>query len=174
MKHSVKWRKHNIDRWFNADKMSYRPLNLDSCSRGFSIMEYLIVLVVIVAAFVVSGQYIQNGLQGQFRKAGESFAYLRQHDPEKTRDCIWDDRLKLWYSEKCFDYYMQNSPPSAADDQTSTWCLDNFTMAICAGGTGSGGYLARCPTTCEKFNIKTQNCWGPCGLLADPSIYLNP
>lgn len=74
--------------------------------RGVSHMEYLVLLAAVLGAFYIGGRAIQGGIQGQYRRSGDTWAYLRQHDPQRTRDCIWDAKIQTWYSEKCYYYYL--------------------------------------------------------------------
>ena len=43
-----------------------------------SMLEYIAVLCVVIAVFVGMSRYVKQGMQGQIRKAGETFGYGRQ------------------------------------------------------------------------------------------------
>jgi Flp pilus assembly pilin Flp len=139
----------------------------ETSGRGFSIVEYTVLLLVIASAFAISWQYVQNGIQGQFRRAGSGFAFSRQHEPQRTRDCIWDDRLVLWYSEKCFTYYGERRHPLSDDVLKTMYCREHLTPTACVP-TGDESYRSVCPSTCRWADIKTFNCSAPCAALANP------
>ncbi len=72
-----------------------------SKKKGVSVIEYVIVLTVIVAVVVAMFPYIRKTFIGQYRRAGESFGFLRQYDPKDTRECV-NDGDGIWYSKRCF------------------------------------------------------------------------
>lgn len=121
-------------------------------------MEYIVLLLLIMSGFIIMGPYIQNGIQGYFRRSGESLAHLRQHDPLKTRDCIWDERDKNWYSEKCFVHELEEQGCRAQDaDNTekTLLCRRKGSIALCDVDealydlNGDKVKLEKiCPTTC--------------------------
>lgn len=41
-------------------------------------LEYVAVFCIVIGVFVAMGQYVQKGMQGNARKAGEIFGYGRQ------------------------------------------------------------------------------------------------
>jgi hypothetical protein len=41
-------------------------------------LEYVAVFCIVVGVFVAMGRYVQQGMQGNARKAGEIFGYGRQ------------------------------------------------------------------------------------------------
>lgn len=43
--------------------------------KGASILEYAALFIMIFAGLVAMSQYAQNAMQGQYKKAGESFAF---------------------------------------------------------------------------------------------------
>lgn len=132
--------------------------------RGFGTLEYLALLMMICALFIMSSQLVRNGIQGYYRRSGEGFAYLRQHDPRRTRDCLWEPQLTVWYSEKCFDYYSRKFPP-AADSVTDMRCRQDLSRTSCSSGTFAG----ICPTTCQYAQWKMGTCSAPCAYLSPPS-----
>ena len=69
--------------------------------KAFSVVEYVMLFVIVMGAFLVMRQYIQNGLQGNWGKTGQAFAYGRQYDPQKTVECDFDEQLNLWYDHNC-------------------------------------------------------------------------
>ena len=72
----------------------------------------MLVIILAAALFTFRG-YIQRALQGQYRKAGESFGFLRQYNPGASTDCAFDTwssnatgtprEVNAWYSQACFN-----------------------------------------------------------------------
>ena len=68
---------------------------------GFSVVEYTILFVIVVGAFLVMRNYIQRGIYGQWQQSGQTFAFGRQYDPQKTIECSFDEQSNLWYDHNC-------------------------------------------------------------------------
>ena len=49
--------------------------------KGMSTLEYVVVVVVAVAAFVGMSIYLKRGLEGKWRAVGDTFGYGKQYDP---------------------------------------------------------------------------------------------
>lgn len=80
-------------------------MTLNSCRankrrRAFAMLEYVMLIIILLAGLFVGRSYVQRAFQGQYRKAGESFGYLRQYDPGASLDCTYDG---IWYSQACFN-----------------------------------------------------------------------
>jgi hypothetical protein len=71
--------------------------------RAFTVLEYVILIVVFIGAIYAFQPYVQRGIQGQYRKAGESFGFLRQYNPGASLDCVIDPALDISYSQACFN-----------------------------------------------------------------------
>ncbi|MBF0595773.1 MAG: hypothetical protein HQL22_12520 [Candidatus Omnitrophica bacterium] len=71
---------------------------------AFAFLEYLVLIVVIVSAFIAFRFYVQRGYQGQMERSGESFAFGRQYDPNDTMACVYNDKLYVWYAEACAEH----------------------------------------------------------------------
>ena len=63
----------------------------------------MVLVVIIISAFLVLRNYIQRGIYGMWGQAGQSFAYGRQYDPQKTTECAFDDVSNQWYDRNCFE-----------------------------------------------------------------------
>lgn len=72
--------------------------------KAVSVVEYLILFVIIISAFLVMKNYIQFGMYGKWGQTGKSFAFGRQYDPQKTIDCRFDGQSQQWYDYNCFEY----------------------------------------------------------------------
>ena len=70
--------------------------------KAFSIIEYAILIVIIVGAYLVMQSYIQRGIFGNWGQTGQSFGFGRQYDPQKTIECAYDEQSNLWYDRNCF------------------------------------------------------------------------
>ncbi len=71
--------------------------------RAFAMLEYVMLLLILAIALVSFRGYIQRALQGQYRKTGESFGFLRQYNPRNSLDCVFDPGVGVWYSSACFN-----------------------------------------------------------------------
>jgi hypothetical protein len=71
--------------------------------KGFSVVEYTLLFVIIISAFLVMRNYIQRGIYGTWGKAGQSFGYGRQFDPQKSIECSFDEQSNVWYDRNCFE-----------------------------------------------------------------------
>jgi hypothetical protein len=109
-------------------------------TKAVSIIEYLVLFIIVIMGFLVMKTYIQRGLYGNAAKTGQSFAFGRQFDPQKTIECGFDETTNLWYDYNCFEYYknLQNcNDPNCETSiitgsctvSSSSWCnnLNNGT-----------------------------------------------
>lgn len=74
-------------------------------------VEYVVLFVIIVGAFLIMRNYIQRGVFGTWGQTGQSFAFGRQYDSQKTIECGFDDQSNLWYDRNC----VQSQCANAAD-----------------------------------------------------------
>ena len=70
--------------------------------KAFSVVEYTVLFVIIIGAFLIMRTYIQRGVFGMWGQAGQSFAFGRQYDSQRTIECSFDDQTNLWYDHNCF------------------------------------------------------------------------
>ena len=71
--------------------------------KGLAVAEYIILFVIILSAFLMMRHYLQNGIYSSWGKAGQTFGFGRQFDPQKTVECSFDEVSNLWYDRNCFD-----------------------------------------------------------------------
>jgi hypothetical protein len=102
--------------------------------KAFSVLEYVVLIVVIISAFLIMRNYIQNGIFGLWGQAGQSFAFGRQFDSQKTIECSFDQQSGLWYDYNCFQ-----STVNASCVSGDTVCQE----AIITGGSCSPSYCAQ-------------------------------
>jgi len=69
--------------------------------KAFSLVEYTMLFVIIIGAFLIMRSYIQRGIFGGWATSGQSFAYGRQYDIQKTIECSFDEQSNLWYDRNC-------------------------------------------------------------------------
>lgn len=53
-------------------------------NRGFSSIEYAVLIAVAAAALVGMSLYTMRAVSGRFRQVGDAFGYGRQYDPKVT------------------------------------------------------------------------------------------
>jgi len=153
-------------------------------TKAFGAMEYIVLLTFIIGALAAMSPYITNALNGYFRKAGEGMDNRRQHDPYRTRDCIWDPRLVtvggtgVWYSEKCYNHYNKlYGCENAVADQLDyaiycrKWAVDLSLCDRAAVPADQVDVATNCPTTCCVTRAKhglDERCIGPCQSMPVP------
>jgi hypothetical protein len=77
--------------------------------RAISIIEYSLLFIIVIGAFLIMKSYIQRGIYGKWEQAGQSVAFGRQYDPQKTIECSFDDQSNQWYDRNCYDFYAKNN-----------------------------------------------------------------
>ncbi len=77
--------------------------------QGASALEYMSLLIFIVAAFIAIQKYTSRGLAGKWKQAGDTFGQEHQYDPRwhtsadrGTRSCFYDKETALWVNTRCF------------------------------------------------------------------------
>ncbi len=71
---------------------------------GQSTIEYLVVIIFILSAFLVFQKYIVRAISGRWKTIGDSWGHGRVYDPKKTEECKFDFRFtNQWYSKACYD-----------------------------------------------------------------------
>ncbi|MBI5150911.1 MAG: hypothetical protein HZA28_09130 [Candidatus Omnitrophica bacterium] len=71
---------------------------------GQSFLEYMALIMFILAAFVVFQKYLGRGFTGRWKATGEALGQGRIYDPRKTTECIFDPQhTGLWYDQSCFE-----------------------------------------------------------------------
>ncbi len=97
---------------------------------GFSIIEYVFLIILMLCVVLVFRNYILRGFSGKYKSVGDTYGMGRQYDATKTIACSYDDRLNMWYDDSCFDNERQHC---AGGDQecekniiNGTICRRNF------------------------------------------------
>ena len=69
--------------------------------KAFSVVEYTVLFVIIIGPFIIMRTYIQRGVFGMWGQSGQSFAFGRQYDSQKTIECDFDEQSNVWYDHNC-------------------------------------------------------------------------
>ena len=69
--------------------------------KAFSVVEYVVLFVIIIGAFLIMRNYMQRGIYGMWGRTGQSFAFGRQYDSQKTIECDFDEQTNVWYDHNC-------------------------------------------------------------------------
>jgi len=100
--------------------------------KAFSVLEFTVLFVIVIGAFLIMRNYIQRGMYGQWGKSGQSFAFGRQFDSQRSIECSYDEVSGLWYDHNCVESQCPGGSPT---------CMEG----IIKGGTCSS-------SSCEKLN----------------------
>jgi hypothetical protein len=106
--------------------------------KAISVVEYTILFVIIMGAFLVMNHYIQRGVNGKWAQAGQGFAFGRQYDPQKTIECSFDPQSSQWYDRNCYEYYIVNKDCHGDPD-----CEEGIMNSTCAASSKS---------SCDQLN----------------------
>ena len=93
-------------------------------TKGQSLIEYTVLIVLILGVFWVFQKYITRGFAGRWKAVGESMGQGRIYDPKLTTECIFDPLYTgLWYDQACFKSRGCDCLSARANADT---CLDCF------------------------------------------------
>lgn len=69
-----------------------------------STLEYIFLLILIMASFFIFQKYIFRGLAGRWKTAGDSFSHGRRYVPGKTIECFYDHvYTDQWVNLACYE-----------------------------------------------------------------------
>jgi hypothetical protein len=127
--------------------------------KAVSVVEYIILIIIIISAFVVLRTNIQQGIYGLWAQAGQGFAYGRQHDSQQTIECSFDAQSNQWYDRNCYQYYIVNDGCAG-----NAICEEDIiTNGTCGVGSPSACAQICRPTSCSAACGKgVDNCGNPC------------
>ena len=112
--------------------------------RGVAFFEYMVLFLVVTAGLAVMAGYLQRGYQGQMRKGGEGFGFLRQFDLTKSHDCVYEGQV--WFTDS-----KTNTASSVNDVMYSQACYDHKIMNLqCAQSADSDNCFSYAKTECGK------------------------
>ncbi len=86
-------------------------LKLDK--KGFGMIEYTVLIVIVMVALYFMRGQIQGAFFGRWKTAGDSFGVGRQYDPGRTNECSYFNDFDtntgiatgdgFWYDQRCFE-----------------------------------------------------------------------
>ncbi|MBL8014391.1 MAG: hypothetical protein JNN05_11145 [Candidatus Omnitrophica bacterium] len=72
--------------------------------KGFSTIEYVVVLTIIVGTMFIFKDYIIRGITGRWKAFSDQVGYGRQFHPTDTVECAFDSEFNQgWYDVTCVD-----------------------------------------------------------------------
>ena len=74
-------------------------------NRAISVTEYLFFITLILLVIFSFQRYLSNGLNGMWKRTGDSYGLGRQYDPNTTIECAYDMTLNLWYDVACLESF---------------------------------------------------------------------
>ncbi len=102
-------------------------------TRGQSTMEYIAVLMFILAAFLIFQKYLTRGISGRWKSVGDAIGQGRIYSINST-ECafdIFDPSKDRWYEVSCFDQFCYDSCYVAAMNVAGcSQCIDNNSCNI--------------------------------------------
>ncbi len=117
---------------------------------GQSVMEYLVLTIFILGAFLVFQKYIVRAISGRWKMVGDSWGSGRVYDPQKTEECIFDYRFTdKWYTQDCYD-----KSDCACEDAIGVSAFYGYTCsnysnpATCGRGWQAYGDCEQCVRDC--------------------------
>ncbi len=96
--------------------------------RAQSTLEYVVLLIFVMGAFLVFQKYIVRGFSGRWKSVGDSWGNGRLYDPKKTVECandMFNDRENVWYNVPCFEAACVDSCLKVYVPATCTSCIDS-------------------------------------------------
>src|SRR3989338_8283101 len=97
-----------------------------------SLIEYITLIVMILAAFLVFQKYIARGFAGRWKAVGESMGQGRIYDPRRTTECVFDFQYTgLWYDKACFDADDCDCLTVRANTTTCENCIEDCASSAC-------------------------------------------
>ena len=86
---------------------------------GQSILEFMLLTVFIIGAFIVMAPFITRGISGRWKATGDSMGSGRLYDPNKTLECRHDFQFEanVWYNLDCFEETCDCYSVIRADDR---------------------------------------------------------
>lgn len=84
---------------------------MQNLRKGFSTIEVIMVVIIILAVLIGFGGYIKRSLAGRWKTAGDALGQGRQYDPRGfgmvgehggTLDCFFDQSTGHWINEDCY------------------------------------------------------------------------
>lgn len=101
-------------------------------TKGQSLVEYITLVVMVLAVFWVFQKYIARGFAGRWKAVGESLGQGRIYDPRKTTECIYDSQNTfVWYDQSCFEASGCDCLTVRANATTCRDCILSCATSMC-------------------------------------------
>lgn len=72
--------------------------------KGFSTIEYLFVLTIVVGTMFLFKDYLIRGITGRWKAFSDQVGHGRQYHPTDTVECAFDHEFgQGWYDSTCVD-----------------------------------------------------------------------
>lgn len=98
--------------------------------KGFSIVEYLVVLVILVGTMALFKDYIIRGIAGRWKTTSDQIGHGRQFHPTDTVECAFDQEFgQGWYDVICVEN--RGCPPGNKSCERLSIGQCNSTTSYC-------------------------------------------
>ena len=100
-------------------------------TKGFSIIEYCILIIIILSSLLVMQDLIKRAFNGHWKAAGESFGFGRQYSPSKTVECAYSQinaDYGAWYDNNCYQGQITHCQTGnlVCEDVAKKSCCQNY------------------------------------------------
>ena len=103
---------------------------------GQSTLEFVALVMFILATFIVFQKYIVRGFSGRWKSVGDTFGQGSIFDPNSTIECaantFFQDVPAVWYNQTCFE---ENCEPACLlatkDEGDCSTCLATCRSVYC-------------------------------------------
>ena len=119
--------------------------------KASSIIEYMVVVLFILAALFVFQYYISRGLAGRWKAVGDTFGGGRQYDPKAynqggTLECFYygNENSGNWIASQCYEDCLRGKNPGCTISRS--------------GGFGNPGDMGCCRGQCSEFINAYKDC----------------
>jgi hypothetical protein len=102
--------------------------------KAFAIMEYFVLFVILMTAFLTFKDYILRGMAGKWKSAADQFGHGRQYHPTDSVECAYESFFNpvantysgTWYDVTCVEN--KGCPPGndSCHQQAIGQCHNSF------------------------------------------------
>ena len=90
---------------------------------AISTVEYLFFITLILFTLVAFQRYMANGLNGMWKRTGDSFGMGRQYDPNATIECGFDITTNKWYDALCLQSFRCPAADKVCEKRWIAYCI---------------------------------------------------
>jgi len=100
---------------------------------GQSVIEFMVLIVLILGAFLVFQKYIVRSFAGRWKGVGDSLGSGHIYDAQRTLECAYDPKHTFeWYNLVCYeDNCIEDCLTVAYDAAACKLCIE-----VCTPGPG--------------------------------------